>query len=59
MVHGLETLERLNAEKTRRDIELKVKEKVPKRIELYPCLVRRYLNRPWGKKELLAEQIKK
>ena len=58
MVHGLETLKRLNEKEAGRKPFKRPKEKVPKEIALHPVLLRRYLNRPWQKEDGLREKIR-
>lgn len=51
MVHGLETLRRINAVKAKKADE-RPKPFVPDKIALVPELARKYVNRPWTKEEL-------
>jgi len=51
MVHGLETLRRLNAVKQVKADE-RPKPFVPEKIALNPDLARKYVNRPWTREEL-------
>lgn len=54
MVHGLETLRRINAV-TAKKADDRPKPFVPDKIALVPELARKYVNRPWTKEELCGK----
>lgn len=58
MVHGLETMKRLNDQAVRRQKPEKFQQevKVPENIASNPCAARRWVNRPWTKAELAEGQ---
>lgn len=58
MVHGLETLKKLNGKGRCRNPCSEDREKVPRKYEFNPYLARRYVNRSWSKKDGLKEKVR-
>jgi hypothetical protein len=58
MVHGLNTIRRLNDEavKKARGKKPTARRELPKGVGLSPATLRRFTNRPWTKAELGGEQ---
>lgn len=56
MVHGLATLEKLNAAAARKPAAHKNGNGIPKELHGNPVAIRNFLNRPWTKAELRGKR---